>query len=290
MDRRSGSIIKEGIMVIKERASKISLTVVMALLGLSCIFPFIFMLSSSFKVSGEVMKFPFHLIPENATLDNFTGLFTNGMYRFEKWYLNTIIMTASCIIIKFFFVSFTAYGFAKINFKGKDIIFLVLLSAMMIPGDIMILPRYIIFKNLAILDTMWALVLPSCVDVYFVFLMRQSFISISESISEAAKIDGCGHLRIYWQVIFPLSKPSIATMALFSFTWAWNDYMGPYLYISTMDKQMLSVGVKLFASGLVQDYGAQMAAATVVLIPVLAAFLFCQRFFIEGVASSGVKG
>ena len=277
-------------MVIKERASKISLTVVMALLGLSCIFPFIFMLSSSFKVSGEVMKFPFHLIPENATLDNFTGLFTNGMYRFEKWYLNTIIMTASCIIIKFFFVSFTAYGFAKINFKGKDIIFLVLLSAMMIPGDIMILPRYIIFKNLAILDTMWALVLPSCVDVYFVFLMRQSFISIPESISEAAKIDGCGHLRIYWQVIFPLSKPSIATMALFSFTWAWNDYMGPYLYISTMDKQMLSVGVKLFASGLVQDYGAQMAAATVVLIPVLAAFLFCQRFFIEGVASSGVKG
>ena len=277
-------------MVIKERASKISLTVVMALLGLSCIFPFIFMLSSSFKVSGEVMKFPFHLIPENATLDNFTGLFTNGMYRFEKWYLNTIIMTASCIIIKIFFVSFTAYGFAKINFKGKDIIFLVLLSAMMIPGDIMILPRYIIFKNLAILDTMWALVLPSCVDVYFVFLMRQSFISISESISEAAKIDGCGHLRIYWQVIFPLSKPSIATMALFSFTWAWNDYMGPYLYISTMDKQMLSVGVKLFASGLIQDYGAQMAAATVVLIPVLAAFLFCQRFFIEGVASSGVKG
>lgn len=277
-------------MVIKERVSKISLTIGMALIGLICISPFIFMLSSSFKVSGEVMKFPFHLIPENATLVNFKGLFNNGMYKFEKWYLNTIIMTATCIIIKIFFVSFTAYGFAKIDFKGKDIIFLVLLSAMMIPGDIMILPRYIIFKNLAILDTMWALVLPSCVDVYFVFLMRQSFISVPESISEAAKIDGCGHLRIYWKVIFPLSKPSIATMALFSFTWAWNDYMGPYLYISTMDKQMLSVGVKLFASGLVQDYGAQMAAATVVLIPVLVAFLFCQRFFIEGVASSGVKG
>ena len=127
-------------------------------------------------------------------------------------------------------------------------------------------------------------------DVYFVFLLRQSFIAIPESISEAAKIDGCSHLRIFWQVIFPLAKPSIATMALFSFTWAWNDYMGPYLYISTMDKQMLSVGVKLFSSGLIQDYGSQMAAATIVLIPVLVAFLFCQRFFIEGVASSGVKG
>ncbi len=277
-------------MVAKERISKIVLTLVIAAFGLVCIFPFIFMISSSFKISADVMKFPFHLIPERFTMDNFVGLFTNGMYNFEKWYVNTIIMTSLCIIIKIFFVSFTAYGFSKINFKGRDVIFLVLLSAMMIPSDIMILPRYIIFKNIHILDTMWALILPSCVDVYFVFLLRQSFIAIPESISEAAKIDGCSHLRIYWQVIFPLAKPSIATMALFSFTWAWNDYMGPYLYISTMDKQMLSVGVKLFSSGLIQDYGSQMAAATIVLIPVLVAFLFCQRFFIEGVASSGVKG
>lgn len=265
-------------------------TVLMVIIGIACIFPFIFMISSSFKVSGEVMQFPFHLIPRNFTLDNFTGLFTNGIYNFQKWYVNTIVMTALCIIIKIFFVTFTAYGFAKVNFKGKDLIFLVLLSSMMIPSDIMILPRYIIFKNLHLLDSMWALILPSCVDVYFVFLMRQSFISIPESISEAAKIDGCSHLRIYWQVIFPLAKPSIATLALFSFTWAWNDYMGPYLYITTMDKQMLSVGVKLFSAGLIQDYGSQMAAATVVLLPVLIAFLFCQRFFIEGVASSGVKG
>ena len=272
------------------RTSKIILTIIIAVIGIVGIFPFIFMISSSFKVSGDVMKFPFHLIPEHFTLDNFKGLFTNGMYNFTKWYKNTILMTALSIIIKIFFVSFTAYGFAKINFKGKDFIFLVLLSAMMIPGDIMILPRYIIFKQLHILDSMWALILPGCVDVYFVFLLRQSFVSIPDSISEAAKIDGCNHLRIYWQIIFPLAKPSIATMALFSFTWAWNDYMGPYLYISTLDKQMLSVGIKLFAAGLIQDYGSQMAAATIVLVPVLVAFLFCQRYFIEGVASSGVKG
>lgn len=257
-------------MAAKEKVYKILMTVFMAAFGIACIFPFIFMISSSFKISADVMKFPLHLIPERFTMDNFVGLFTNGMYNFQKWYVNTVVMTALCIIIKIFFVSFTAYGFSKIDFKGRDAIFLILLSAMMIPSDIMILP--------------------SCVDVYFVFLLRQSFIAIPESISEAAKIDGCNHLRIYWQVIFPLAKPSIATMALFSFTWAWNDYMGPYLYISTMDKQMLSVGVKLFSSGLIQDYGSQMAAATVVLIPVLVAFLFCQRFFIEGVASGAVKG
>lgn len=265
-------------------------TIIFVAVGLVCIFPFIFMVSSSFKLSGDVMKFPFTLIPDPFTLDNIKGLFTNGIYNFQKWYVNTVLMTALTIGIKIFFVSFTAYGFSKIKFKGRDAIFLVLLSAMMIPSDIMILPRYIIFKNLHILDTMWALILPSCVDVYFVFLLRQSFISIPESISEAARIDGCGHFAIYTRIIFPLAKPAIASMSLFSFVWAWNDYMGPYLYINTMDKQMLSVGVKLFSSGLTQDYGAQMAAATVVLLPILVAFLFCQKFFIEGVASSGVKG
>ncbi|HCL02648.1 MAG TPA: carbohydrate ABC transporter permease [Lachnoclostridium phytofermentans] len=274
----------------KNKVSKLVLTIIILLIGLIANFPFIFMISSSFKVSGEVMKFPWKLISDNPTLMNFKALFTNGIYNFQKWYLNTIVMTGLTILIKIFFVSFTAYGFAKIKFKGKDIIFLILLSAMMIPSDIMIIPRYMIFKNLNILDTMWALILPSCVDVYFVFLLRQSFISIPDSISEAAKIDGCDHFRIYWRIIFPLAKPAIATMALFSFTWSWNDYMGPYLYISTMDKQMLSVGVKLFSSGMIQDYGTQMAAATVVLLPILIAFLFCQKFFIEGVTSSAVKG
>ncbi|PJJ27582.1 carbohydrate ABC transporter permease [Lacrimispora celerecrescens] len=274
----------------KKKSLKIALTVFILLIGLASNFPFLFMISSSFKVSGEVMRFPWHLIPDNPTMMNFKALFTNGIYNFQKWYFNTVVMTALTIAIKIFFVSFTAYGFARIKFRGKDVIFLILLSAMMIPSDIMIIPRYMIFKNLHILDSMWALILPSCVDVYFVFLLRQSFISIPDSISEAAKIDGCSHLRIYWKIIFPLAKPAIATMALFSFTWSWNDYMGPYLYISTMDKQMLSVGVKLFSSGLIQDYGAQMAAATVVLLPILVAFLFCQKFFIEGVASSGVKG
>lgn len=277
-------------MTTKKKSIKITLTVLILLIGLASNFPFLFMISSSFKVSGEVMKFPWHLIPENPTLMNFQALVTNGIYNFQKWYFNTVVMTALTIVIKIFFVSFTAYGFARIKFKGKDIIFLVLLSAMMIPSDIMIIPRYMIFKNLHILDTMWSLILPSCVDVYFVFLLRQSFVSIPDSLSEAAKIDGCGHFRIYWRIIFPLAKPAIATMALFSFTWSWNDYMGPYLYISTMDKQMLSVGVKLFSSGLIQDYGTQMAAATAVLLPILIAFLFCQKFFIEGVASSGVKG
>ena len=266
------------------------ITIVMLIVGLLCIYPFIFMVSSSFKVSGDVLQKPFQIIPDPATLENIKGLFRSDYYNFPKWYLNTVLMTGITIIIKLFLITYTAYGFSKIKFKGRDAIFLVLLAAMVIPADIMILPRYMIFKNLKLLNTMWAIIISSCVDVYFVFLLRQAFISIPESISEAAKIDGCNHFTIYARIITPLAKPSIATMILFSFVWTWNDYMSPYLYISDINKQMLSVGIKLFSVGQVQDYGAQMAAATLVLLPIIVVFLFCQRFFIENATSSGVKG
>jgi multiple sugar transport system permease protein len=160
----------------------------------------------------------------------------------------------------------------------------------MIPGDIMLIPRYIIFKQLHILDTMWSLVLPATFDIYFVFMMRQAFIGIPGEISEAAKIDGCNHFAIYSRIILPLAKPSIVTMILFTFVWSWNDYMGPYIFISSLGKQMLSVGIKLFTEGTVTDPALQMSAATIVLMPVLALFLFSQKYFVEGVSSSAVKG
>lgn len=274
----------------KNKIYKLLLTVIMLVIGTLCIFPFIFMVYSSFKVSADVLQKPFQIVPDPATFDNIKGLFTSEHYDFTKWYVNTTVMTLTAIAIKIVLITYTAYGFSKINFKGRDTIFLVLLAAMMIPTDIMIIPRYIIFKNLRLLNSMWAIIIPSCVDVYFVFMLRQAFISIPDSISEAAKIDGCNHFVIYSRIITPLAKPQIATMVLFSFVWIWNDYMGPYLYISDIKKQMLSVGIKLFASGQAQDYGAQMAAATLVLLPIIVLFLFCQRFFIENAASSGVKG
>ncbi len=276
--------------MVSKRITKWIVTVVMLCIGILCIYPFIFMVSSSFKVSGDVLQKPFQLIPDPFTLMNVKGLFNNEYYDFSRWYMNTILTTSITLILKLVLITYTAYGFSKINFKGRDAIFLILLAAMMIPSDIMIIPRYLIFKKIHILNTMWSVILPSLVDVYFVFLLRQSFIAIPESISEAAKIDGCNHFRIYAQIVLPLTKPTIATMMIFSFVWVWNDYMSPYLYISDIQKQMLSVGIKLFASGQVQDYGSQMAAATLVLLPIIIVFLFCQRYFIENSTSSGVKG
>lgn len=274
----------------KEHILKVVITAIMVLLGICCIYPFIFMLSSSFKPSGDVLSTPLQIIPKNFTLMNFETLFKNEFYDFFRWFGNTVVMTGLTLILKFFIITITAYGFAKIKFPGRDAIFLVLLAGLMIPSDIMIMPRYIIFKELHILNTMWSLILPAAVDVYFVFLLRQAFVAVPEALSEAARIDGCNHFTIYRRIILPLCMPQVATMLLFSFVWSWNDYMSPYLYISDINKQMISVGIKLLASGLAQDYGAQMAGATLVLVPVIIAFFLCQKYFVEGITAGAVKG
>ncbi len=265
-------------------------TIILIVIGIICIYPFLFMVSSSFKISGDVLSKPLQLIPEQIILSNYTDLFGDPYYDFGRWYVNTVVMTVLTIAIKLFVVSITAYAFSKINFKGRDLIFLVLLSSLMIPSDIMLIPRYIIFRQIHILDTMWSLILPATFDIYFVFMMRQAFIGIPNEISEAARIDGCNHFTIYSRIILPLAKPSLVTMVLFTFVWSWNDYMGPYIFISSLEKQMLSVGIKLFTEGTVTDPALQMSAASIVLIPVLVLFFFSQKYFVEGVNSSAVKG
>lgn len=274
----------------KDKAASWIWTVILILIGIICIYPFLFMISASFKVSGDVLSKPMQLIPDKIILSNYTDLFGDPYYDFGKWYINTTVMTITTIVIKVFVVSATAYAFSKINFKWRDGIFLLLLTSLMIPSDIMLIPRYIIFKQIHILDSMWSLVLPATFDVYFVFMMRQAFLGIPDSISEAAKIDGCNHFTIYSRIILPLAKPSIVTLVLFTFVWSWNDYMGPYIFISSLEKQMLSVGIKLFTEGTVTDPALQMSAASIVLLPVLVLFFCSQKYFVEGVNSSAVKG
>jgi multiple sugar transport system permease protein len=257
--------------------------------GLLFIFPFLFMISSSFKPMGEIMVFPIKWIPEHPTLQNYHTVFFTPMLNFTRWYRNTIVMELWILTLKSAVVTITAYAFAKIRFRGRNLIFLALLSALMIPGDVMIIPRYIIFSRLKIIDSQWAIVLPYLFDIYFVFLLRQFFVSIPDSLVEAAEIDGCSHFSIYLRIVLPLAKPAVVTMVLFTFVWAWNDYMSPYIFISTLNKQMLSVGMNLFSTGVRTNYAAQLAAATVVLIPIFAVFLLSQKYFVEGIATSGMK-
>ena len=272
----------------KKKLPRIIWTIVLILLGLANIFPFIFMLSSSFKPLNQIFTYPIKLIPETFTWSNYTELFSE-QYSFIRWYINTGVMVVTNIALKLFIVTITAYAFAKMRFKGRDTLFLVLLSSMMIPPDAVIIPKYVIFKSLHLTDTMWSLILPAIFDVFFVFMLRQAFISIPNELSEAAIIDGCGHFRIYSRIVLPMAGPSIATVIVFTFIWAWNDYMSPYIFISDPQKQMLSVGMKMFQVSNAVDYGLLMAGATLVLIPVLLVFVFAQRFFVQGIATSGMK-
>jgi multiple sugar transport system permease protein len=265
------------------------LTVLAVFMACCCIFPFLFMLSSSFKPQGQVFEYPIRLIPQHPILSNYRTLFSRDQM-FGQWYANTILMTLLTLLIKTFIICITAYAFAKLNFKGKNFIFIIFLSALMIPGDVTLVQRYVVYKHLHLTNTMWALILPASFDMYFVFMMRQFFMGIPNALTEVAIIDGCSHFKIFYKIMLPLAKPAILTMILFSFVWQWNDYTNPYIFITDTSKQMLTVGLTMFQISQVNNYAVQMAGATLALLPIIVAYLFLQKYFVEGIATSGMKG
>lgn len=272
-----------------KRSGNLILNIVAIAFGVANIFPFIFMLSSSFKVLGKIFEYPFRLIPDPFIVSNYINIF-DEKYDFLLWYKNSAVMVVLTLVIKCIIVCITAYAFAKLKFRGRDVIFIIFLSALMLPGDATIVQRYIIYKMLHLTDTVWAIVLPAAFDIYFVFLLRQFFISIPRELTEAAIIDGCSLFKVFYRIILPLAKPAVVTMILFSFVWAWNDFTNPYIFITDTKKQMLTVGMAMFQASRFQDYGLQMAAAALALIPVIAMFMSSQRYFVQGIATTGIKG
>ena len=295
-------------MLKKDKKMSWGWTIVLIAIGLVCIYPFLFMVSSSFKISGDVLTKPLQLIPDQIIFSNYSDLFGDPYYDFGQWYINTIVMTVTTIVIKVFVVSITAYAFSKINFKGRDGIFLVLLTSLMIPSDIMLIPRYVIFKQIHILDTMWSLVLPATFDIYFVFMMRQAFIGIREEISEAARIDGCSHFQIYSRIILPLAKPVIATISLFISLNYWNDWWLGIMLIDNTDLQPLQLLLRTItsniqflssssnvnaitqAAGSIPSEGIKMATCIATIGPIILVYPFVQKYFVKGIMVGAVKG
>ena len=183
-----------------------------------------------------------------------------------------------------------AYAFGRLNFRGKKLLFTLYLSTMMVPGQVLLLPKYIYFSQLHITNTHLSLILPSLFSVFGVLLMRQVFMQIPFEYTEAAYIDGASHLRIFWNLILPLAKPGLMTALLLGFTWSWNDYLNPLVFLSNEDLFTLTVGLQRFQEDASTNYALIMAGATVSLIPLIVLFLFTQKYFIESFASAGVKG
>ncbi len=252
--------------------------------------PFFWVVSTAFKRPGQVLKFPPVWIPSPIMWSNFPKALT--ILPFGLYFKNTCIITFSTIIGQLLSASLVAYGFARLRFPGRDIIFLVALSTMMVPPQVTMIPQFILFRIIGWLDTFKPLIVPAFFggSPFFIFLLRQFFMTIHPELDDAAKIDGCGFFGIYWRIMLPLAKPVLATVGIFSFLWTWNDFLGPLIYLNSMNKRTLSLGLNVFAGYYSTYWNLLMAASLVVLSPCLIIFFFAQKYFVQGVVITGVKG
>lgn len=272
----------------REVAVRALLSVLVFAVGLFMITPFVFMLSAAFKPNGLVFVEPLRIIPRTLFLENFRRIFTDRLY--PVWYWNSIRVTLITIPVRGFLVSLAAYAFARMRFRGKNALFLVFMATMMITPEATIIPRYLMYKSMGLVDTQWAIVIPAVFDVFFLFMLRQFFQTVPRELSEAAFLDGYGHFRIYLRIVLPLSKPALVTMVLFTYIWMWNDYVNPFVFINSMEKQMITTGLQFFQAREGANYALQMAGATFAVIPTVILFTFTQKYFVQGIATSGIKG
>lgn len=263
-------------------------TAIVTLFALFSIMPFIWMISTSFKYEIDVLNFPFKLVENRVNLSNYITIFTKS--NFPRYYLNSFLVTGLSLLGNLCITTLCAYGFARLRFRGKEVVFALYLATMMIPEQVLILPKYLYFSSLGLTNNHLALILPGIFNVFGVFLMRGYFESIPYEITEAAYIDGAGQFRIFSQIILPLAKPGVMTLFLLSFTWSWNDYLNPLIYLSDDKLLTLTVGLQRFQESASTNYALIMAGATVSLIPIVLVFLFTQKFFIESFATTGIKG
>lgn len=269
--------------------SKWILTIILLIGGVLMITPLIWMISTSFKTEGEVFRYPFQFVTENFSFNNYKKVWT-GRNAFTIFYKNSLIITFFSVIGQVLVSSLAAYAFARIDFWGKDKVFLLYLATMMIPSQVTIIPKFLMFDAVGLLDTHIALVIQSVFSVMGVFMLRQFFLSIPFELSESALIDGASEVRIWWDVVLPLSKTPITSLVILSFVWSWNDYQTPLIFLRKKELYTIPVALDFFMDDMGTKYALMMAASTSAIIPVILVFLLGQKQFIESIAHSGIKG
>ena len=250
--------------------------------------PLLWMLSSSFKLSNEVFTNPIRWLPEKFHFENYSKIWEKVNFGLFTW--NSSKLTAIITIIQMITCSFAAYGFTKCKFKGRDALFLFYVSTIAIPWQIFMLPQYIMMQKVNLVDSHLGYILIQSFAAFGVFLLRQFFQSIPEDLLEAARIDGLSEYGIYFKIVLPLAKPAMATLAIFTFVNIWNDFMGPMIYFNTEKNKTIPLGIRMFVGQYSTEYQLIMAASVLSLIPVLIMYVFCQKYFVQGIATSGLKG
>ncbi len=252
------------------------------------IVPFLWMLSASFKLKNEIFSVPIRWIPETFHLDNYDEVLNK--INFPIYFLNTAKITLSITLLQVITCSMAAYAFSKLKWPGRDMVFLLYLGTMMIPWHAIMIPQFVIIQKLGLYDSHLSLILTGAFSVFGVFVLRQNMVSIPDSLCEAAKIDGCSPFGIYTRIIVPLTKNGILTLIVLTFNSVWNDYMGPMIYLDSDSKRTIQLGLATFKRQYDANYGAIMAGTVISLIPIVIIYMIAQRYIVDGIAYSGVKG
>jgi len=274
--------------------------------------PFAWLVSASFQHIGDIFSWPPQWIPQDPTLDGYKGFFgigeageqAQGSEGAWRWFVNSAFVATSVTVLQLFFNALAAYTFAKRRFPGRNVIFLLFLATMMVPPQVTLIPNYLVLKHVPFfggndalgagghgwLDSYWGLILPGAVSAFGIFLLRQYMMSIPDELLDAARVDGAGEFRVFWKVVIPLCGPALAATAIFTFTYAWEDFLWPLIVVSSSDKYTAPLGLALFVVKNRTSWNLLMAGSVVATLPMIVTFLVFQRRFIQGISMSGLKG
>ena len=268
---------------------KVILYLILILVGLMMVIPFVWMLSASIKADREVFQMaPFVLIPEHPKWSNYRDIWTKiPMLTFVG---NTVFLTIVVTLFQLLTSSFAAYAFARLNFRGKNGLFLAYIATIAMPWQVYMVPQFLMMRSFGLNDKLLAIICLQAFSAFGVFLMKQFYEGIPMELNEAARIDGMNEYQIYASIMLPLSKPALSTLTIFTFVTTWNDYLGPLIYLKSVENKTIQLSLKMFISQYSSDYGLIMAGSVLSLIPVIIIFLALQQYFVEGIASAGIKG
>lgn len=277
-------------MITKTYSYKIILkTIIVAIFGALFLMPILWMLSASLKTPVNVLNYPIEWIPKDIQWENYARIWTNKQMPFTRVYLNSILVAFFSLLGQLTFSSMAAFAFAKLDFKGKNLVFMVLLASMMIPTESTIIPCFMLFKKIGLYDSLGAIILPAWFNVSTIFLIRQFYFGLPNDLMEAGKIDGAGYLRIWGQIYLPLTKPALVSTGILGFITTWNAYLPPLIYLVDKTKYTISLGIRFWLVDDAREYNLVMTAAASAIVPVVILVIFCQKYFVQGIAMAGMK-
>lgn len=278
------------------------LYLILTIFAIVMILPFYWTILTSIRYNEDMFSLPIKWFITRITFEHYVSAFTTVPY--AKYFGNSLYLATMGVLTNLFFGSLGGYAFAKLKFRGKNTIFKILLSSIMVPGVVTMIPQFLLLKNfpliggnnilgsggIGFLNSYWAIILPGAAGAFAVFMMRQFFLSLPDDLAESARIEGAGEFRIFWNIYLPLTKPALAALSIFTFQGGWNNFMWPMIILNDPEKYTIQMALQSFSFNHATEYGPMMAASIVATLPIFVLFIFAQKYFVQGIAFAGIKG